>query len=271
MFERLLNILSNKEKINMASQERFGFEWDRYSDLDPNYEIQFKKWVYPLTQDDFKGRKILDAGCGMGRNSYWSLRWGASEVVGFDYDKRSTEAAQRTLKDFNNARVEFKSIYDIDWQDEFDIAFSIGVIHHLGDPKGAMKNLIRAVKPGGKISVWVYGYEGNEWIVRFVSPIRRNITSKLPVGVVHFLSYFLSVPLWFFVKIFKGPGPYLKQLSTFKLWHVQSIVFDHLIPKIANYWRREEARDLLAGFDEIEDIQIYHINNNSWAVLGKKK
>jgi len=28
----------------MASEERFGFEWQKYSEVDPNYEIQFKKW-----------------------------------------------------------------------------------------------------------------------------------------------------------------------------------------------------------------------------------
>ncbi|GAG41092.1 unnamed protein product, partial [marine sediment metagenome] len=91
------------------------------------------------------------------------------------------------------------------------------------------------------------------------------------VGLVHFISYFLSIPLWVFIKIFKGPGLYLKQLSGFKFWHVHSIVFDQLIPKIANYWRQQQAKSLLADFDNLKDIQIYHINNNSWTVIGKKK
>lgn len=255
----------------MSSEDRFGFEWEKYSEIDPNYETQFRKWIYPLREEDFKDKKILDAGCGMGRNSFWPLKWGAREVVGFDIDKRSLEAARKNLKDFNNARIEFKSIYDIGYKDEFDLAFSIGVIHHLEKSREAIKNMISTVKPGGKVLIWVYGYEGNEWIVKLVSPVRKAITSRLPVGLVHFLSYFLSVPLWVVTKIFKGPGPYLKQLACFKFWHVHSIVFDQLIPKIANYWRRDEARSLLADFYELGDIKIYQVNKNSWTVVGTKE
>ncbi len=255
----------------MGSTERFGFEWQKYCQMDPNYKIQFEQWVYPLTMDDFKNKKVLDAGCGMGRNSYWVVKWGAAEVVAFDYDERSVKAAQHNLKEFNNARVEFKNIYEIDWQNEFDIAFSIGVIHHLENPRKAIENLIRALKSGGKILIHVYSYEGNEWVVRFVNPLRKYITSRLPVGIVHFISYFFSVPLWVFVKIFKAPGSYLKQLSGFKFWHVHSIVFDQLIPQIANYWREEEARNLLADFRVIDGVKIYRVNNNSWSVFGKKK
>jgi len=255
----------------MSSEDRFGFEWQKYCQIDPNYEIHFEQWFYPLTKKDFLGKKVLDAGCGMGRNSYWAKKWGADYVVAFDYDKRSVEAAKDNLKEFNNVKVGFKSIYEIDWENEFDIVFSVGVIHHLEDPQKAIKNLIQTLKPGGTILLHVYSYEGNKWLVRFIDPIRKNITSKLPVGLTHFMSYFFSIPLWVFIKVFKGPTPYLKLLSKFKFWHVHSIVFDQLIPKIAHYWRREEAFNLLSQYKNLENVQIYPVNNNSWTILGIKK
>ena len=83
------NVCRNRQKINkMASQERFGFEWKIYSSIEPNHEIQFKRWVYPLSEKDFFGKDVLDAGCGMGRNSYWPLKWGAKSVTAFDFDKK---------------------------------------------------------------------------------------------------------------------------------------------------------------------------------------
>src|SRR3972149_4697859 len=182
----------------MGSVERFGYEWSRYAELDPNYEIQFRKWVAPLEPSFFSGKKVLDAGCGMGRNSYWPLKYGAKEVVAFDFDKRSVRRAKSTLSQFPNFKVELKSIYEVGFKDAFDIAFSIGVIHHLKDPRLALKNLVAALRPSGKLIIWVYGYEGNEWIVKFVDPVRKNITSKLPVGLIHFLSYLCSIPLWVF-------------------------------------------------------------------------
>lgn len=253
----------------MSSQERFGYEWDSYSEIDPKYEGQFARWVHPLTKASFVGKRVLDVGCGMGRNSLWASLWGAAEVVAFDFDKRSVAAATRNLKE-RNAQVHFKSVYEIEWLNEFDIAMSIGVIHHLKDPKLAIRNMARAVRPGGLVVIWVYGYEGNEWIVRYVDPIRKNITSKLPVAFVHLISYFCSIPLWIFVKVFRGPGPYLAQLATFSFRHLHSIVFDQLIPDVANYWKREEA---LALFTDIPGMRVDHVTNtnkNSWTVVATK-
>src|SRR3989339_2153126 len=187
----------------MSSHQRFGYEWDKYSWVAENYEGQFLNWTHPMTSEDWKEKKVLDAGCGMGRNSYWPMKWGAESVTAFDFDERSVARAKETLKDFSSVSVLYKSIYDIEWEDEFDIAFSVGVIHHLKDPQKALTNMVRALKPGGKLLVWVYGYEGNEWIVKYVDPVRIHITSKLPLGLVHVLSYFCSIPLYLFVKILK--------------------------------------------------------------------
>ena len=70
---------------------------------------------------------------------------------------------------------------------QFDMIFSIGVIHHLKFPELALNKLIDALRPGGTILIWVYSYEGNEWIEKLVSPIRKKITSKLPISLLYYL------------------------------------------------------------------------------------
>ncbi|MFA6171569.1 MAG: class I SAM-dependent methyltransferase [Patescibacteria group bacterium] len=254
----------------MASEERFGYEWKKYKNIEAQYELQFKNWVSPLGPADFSGKKVLDAGCGMGRNSYFALKWGAGGLSAFDLDERSVESAKENIKSFSQAKVFKKSIYEIDWKNEFDIAISIGVIHHLKDPGLALKKMYEAIKPGGTLLIWVYSYEGNEWITRLVDPVRKNITSKLPVSLVHFLSYFCSVPLWLFLKAYRGGNQYLKQLAGFKFFHVHSIVFDQLIPEVANYWTKYEAESLLANAG-LKDIRIFRPPNNcGWTVIGIK-
>lgn len=239
--------------------------------MDPAYEQQFRGWIYPLTNDDFKGKMVLDAGCGMGRNSYWPLAWGAEKVISFDHDNRSVEAAKKTLSKFPNSEVFFKSIYEIDWRNKFDIAFSIGVIHHLSNPSLAIDNLIGSLKPGGILLVWVYSLEGSEWIVKFVNPIRKHVTSKMPLVFVHLMSYLCSVPLWFYIKLFNKRNDYLKQLASFKFWHIHSIVFDQLIPDIANYWSKKEVSELF-NRPELKDLRIIRPENNcGWTVIGVKK
>ena len=254
----------------MGSEKRFGYEWKKYHQIDSNYEIQFKGWIQPFKPDIFKNKKVLDAGCGMGRNSFWALEYGAKELAAFDYDQRSVEAAKKNLASFSNAQVEFKSIYQINYQNEFDVVFSIGVIHHLEDPDLAIKKLIKAAKPGGLILIWLYGYENNEWIVKWINPIRKNFTSKLSPSCLHLFSYCLSLPLYLFVRISPQKSPYLKQVSKFKFSHLHSIVFDQLLPKIANYYKREEAKQLLTK-QGLKDVGIFHNNQNSWTVYGYKK
>jgi len=255
---------------NMGSEKRFGYEWQKYHQISPNYELQFRKWISPFGPEIFKNKKVLDAGCGMGRNSYWVLNYGAKEVVSFDYDKRTLEAAKKNLSSFDNAHLEFKSIYNIDYQDKFDVVFCIGVIHHLEKPFLAIENLIRAAKPGGLILIWVYGYENNEQIVKWISPLRKHLTSKLPISVLHLLSYCFSIPLYFFVQLIPQSSPYLKQISQFKFNHLHSIVFDQLLPKIANYYKKEDAEQLLIKH-KLKNIGISHINKNSWTIFGYKK
>src|SRR3989344_134633 len=233
-----------KSVYDAGSTSRFGYEWNKYAKIIPEYELQFLKWVFPLTKKDFKGKKVLDVGCGIGRNSFWPLMYGAKEVVALDYDSRTVEVARRNLLGYKNARVIYNSVYNINFDEEFDISFSIGVIHHLESPEEAVKKMIKATKKNGKVLLWVYGYEGNEPIVKYVNPIRK-ITSRLPVFITYLLSYFFSTPIYFYVKLIPQKTAYFKQLSSFKFWHIHSIVFDQLLPQIANYWKKEEALALL--------------------------
>jgi 2-polyprenyl-3-methyl-5-hydroxy-6-metoxy-1,4-benzoquinol methylase len=44
----------------------FGYEWQKFSTLYPIYENEFLEWIKPIKQDFFRGKLILDAGCGGG-------------------------------------------------------------------------------------------------------------------------------------------------------------------------------------------------------------
>jgi SAM-dependent methyltransferase len=261
--------LQQLRQNNMASTERFAFAWKKFSKIIPEYETQFLGWVHPLVAISFKNKIVLDAGCGIGRNSFWPLKYGAKKLVAFDYDRGTVAIAQKNVSRFNNAKITYQSIYEITYRNQFDIAFSIGVIHHLENPELAVKNLVAATKRGGKILIWVYGQQKNKVLLKLIN-LLRVVTSKMPLFLTFAFALFLTIPLFVYVRIVPQRQIYFQQLSHFRFWHIHSIVFDQLLPKVAHYWTKEEAVNLFAGLD-VKNIRAYPVNGISWTIIAQKK
>lgn len=260
---------TDNPSVGGGSPERFGFEWATYDKIDPNYEKQFRRWLPFYDKSDWLGKNFLDVGCGMGRNSYWPMSYGAANGLAIDVDQRSLEAARRTLRSFSDMQICAKSAYDIDQQNAFDIVFSIGVIHHLEFPEKALERMAAAARPGGDVAIWVYGRENNGWLLWILNPTRKLLFSRLPIRWVHALSIFPTAVLWVALRLGLDQIEYFKQVRTFSFAHLRSIVFDQLLPRIAHYWRRNEVEELMnqAG---LEDIEIAWVNEMSWAARGMK-
>jgi SAM-dependent methyltransferase len=251
-----------------GSPDRFGYSWDRYADLLPAHEEQFRRWT-ACDEGFWRGKRFLDAGCGIGRNAHWPMTYGARGGVALDVDDRTLKRAAHNLSRHPDVEVRKQSIYDIQDAAAFDVAFSIGVVHHLSDPATAVANLVRAVKPGGHVLVWLYGRENNAWIVSLFNPLRRALFSRLPLAMVHALSWPLTAALWCALRLGFPPGAYYRLVRGFSFAHLRAIVFDHMIPRIALYYTRSEARDLLRSAG-LTDVRETWVNENSWSVIGRK-
>jgi len=255
--------------IERGSPERFGYSWDKYAEILPDHEEQFRRWTQPLTPEDWRGQRFLDGGCGIGRNSFWPLRYGAASAVLVDVDERSLGRARANLVDFANAEIRHHSLYEPVEPGGFDIAFSIGVIHHLEHPELATRRLVEAVRPGGRVLVWLYGRENSGWIVWFVTPVRRLLFSWLPLPLVDFLSWPTTAALWLLLRLGLGGTEYFRLIRRFSFRHLRAIVFDHMIPKIARYYREQEAVALLRAAGLVE-VSAHWVNEMSWTVIGRK-
>lgn len=252
-----------------GSPDRFGYEWGEYDEIRPEYETQFLKWTPFMRPEDWKDVSFIDVGCGMGRNSYWPLEYGAAKSFSIDVDDRTLASAKRTLARFPHATVQKASAYDIPHVDTFDVAFSIGVIHHLEFPDLALAAMTKSVKPGGRVMIWVYGYENNEWIVKFFDPFRKAIFSRLPIKVVHHLSIYPTFLLYWALRLGLAQIAYFRLIRTFTFRHLRSIVFDQMLPKIAHYWPRETVIEMLQR-QGLSDVRVEWVNEMSWTAIGTK-
>jgi len=98
--------------------------------------------------------RILDAGCGSGRNMVELAHHGA--VTGVELSETSVVLARQR----NVGEVLEGSVMDMPFDDAaFDLAVSLDVIEHLQDDVGALGELRRVTEPGGALLVTVPAYQ----------------------------------------------------------------------------------------------------------------
>lgn len=98
------------------------------------------------------GRRVLDAGCGLGYGSRMLRRAGASEVVGVDIAAGVIEAAARG--DEPGLRFEVGDLNGLDFEDgHFDLVVCLEVIEHVHDQRRLIAELSRLLSPEGILVV----------------------------------------------------------------------------------------------------------------------
>ena len=264
------------KRIDERTVSDFGAQWTRFPENEGWLSSVdcLQDHLGPLMAvDEFEDSTVADIGSGSGRTVNMLLDAGAGRVIGIEpsdayYVLESAVADRRD-------RVEL--VHDIGeavaHQNDLDYVVSLGVLHHIVDPSPVVRAAYDALKPGGKMIVWLYGHEGNEAYLRVFNPV-RTLTKRLPDWSLHMFALVLNAMLAVYIPMCRiVPLPmrdYMLNHLAKVGWRMRRItVFDQLNPAYAKYYRQEEARRLLedAGYD---DVQLYHRHGYSWTVVGKK-
>jgi len=278
-FSDLETVATDKQE----TAENFGWQWTHFTQEDTRYADQFLGWLQPVTPEFFKGKVVIEGGCGKGRHTQLAAEWGARDVVGIDLSA-AVETAYTATRHLPNAHIVQTDIYNLPLDRSFDYAFSVGVLHHLPDPKGGFESLASKVKPGGHISAWVYGAENNEWITRWVNPVREKLTSRMNQRALLQLSKIPAASVYLATKLIYGPlnksrtgesiakhlfyNDYLKAIAPFGWREQHTIVFDHLVAPTAFYLSRQEFEKWWSDIGAKDVVITWH-NKNSWCGFGR--
>ncbi len=275
--------LDQVEADKAATAANFGWQWQHFTQSDEKYDQQFLGWIAPVEKQFFKDKVVLEGGCGKGRHTQLAARWGARDVVGIDLSS-AVETAFAATRDLPNAHIVQADIYNLPVGRQFDYAYSVGVLHHLPDPRAGFQSLTAKVKSGGHISAWVYGAENNEWITRWINPLRERMTSRMNPRALLQLSKIPTAFMFAATKMVYGPlnrsprgaalagllfyNEYLKSISKFGWREQHTIVFDHLVAPTAFYISRDEFADWWSQIGA-QDVEISWHNRNSWRGFGR--
>ena len=271
------------EQQQRETAAAFGWQWQHFSELHPEFEDQFLDWLYPIDRNVFSGKRVLDVGCGTGRHAYLSARFGAREVVAVDLSG-AVEAARTNLAALENVHVVQGDLLRLplrraDQGGGFDLIYSIGVLHHLPDPHAGFRALLPYLRPGGTIAVWLYGHENNGLVRHGVEPLRK-LTTKMPRPALRAVAWPLAVAFHGVAKGMYRPlshsrvgrslplGEYLSSVADFSFRQNYGIVFDQLSAPTAAYIRGPELQGWFAE-SGLSDVQISHRHGNSWRGCGR--
>ena len=132
-----------------------------------------------LKSIDFKDRKVLEIGTGVGTDARTIISLGGS-YHGINVDSGSAEMTRTALKEFGVVGdVRQASALEIPFEEEhFDIVYSFGVLHHIPEVDKAITEIHRVLKPGGLLVIMLY----NKPSINYQVEIRRM--RKWGLGVI---------------------------------------------------------------------------------------
>lgn len=254
----------------------FGRQWTRYTSNDGFYAslALFRDICGPLIPaESLRGASVGDIGSGTGRIVSMLIAAGADRVVAVEPSDAYSVLQQNTAEWADRIEYVKGPGEAIPAGRDLDFVFSIGVLHHIYDPAPVVEAAYNALRPGGKMLVWLYGHEGNEAYLRFVEPLRR-ITVKLPQPLLAGISHLLNLCLGLYIPLCRVlPLPlrgYMNNVIGHFSWGKRYLViYDQLNPTVARYYREAEAKALLeaGGFT---NVRLHHRHGYSWTVIGEK-
>jgi len=109
--------------------------------------------------EDFAGKRILDAGCGTGQRANGVAKmFPKAQVIGVDMTSASLDAARKMAASNNLSNIEYRQcdLLELDLGLEFDVIISSGVMHHLEDPIKGLSRLRTHLSDTGVAMIWLY-------------------------------------------------------------------------------------------------------------------
>ncbi len=135
-------------------------KWDAH-DYQKSSAAQFKLGCELIAKLKLKGSEsVLDIGCGDGKvTAEIATRLPHGSVTGIDSSQEMIDLACRTFPhtEFPNLRFIHKDACQLDFHQEYDIAFSNAVLHWVRDHRAVLKGIYTGLKNPGRLLLQMGG------------------------------------------------------------------------------------------------------------------
>jgi uncharacterized protein YbaR (Trm112 family)/SAM-dependent methyltransferase len=229
----------------------YSYQWRKFKQMFPEWEQVFLDSIKPVAPEFFRGKVGIDGGCGFGRSIFYAAKYGA-EMIGLDLSE-AIEAARENTRHLPGVQLVQGDIFHPPVKrGSLDFAYSIGVLHHLPDPKAGFLSLTRLVKPGAPVFIWVYLRGRGRQIAAFTA--MRAVSTRMPLRLLNVVTLGLAAGQWL---LWILPHKLLTQVGAARLADripfslyarypfrtLHTDWFDGLAVPLQNYYRREDIAE----------------------------
>jgi len=183
---------------NLETSKKFSAQWsmwDKKSTIWGWDRDRMKDFFYKNIHrqaNELKDKVVIDLGCGHGIYSTIMAEAGC-QTTAFDISDGFLKLAP-TLTDEIKSRIFFiqGDISNLPLKEnQFDLVWSCGVLHHTPNTKDSFMKATRIVKEGGRLYVWLYKPVYYTKILTFI----RLFTTRMPDAILLPICY-LTAPLF---------------------------------------------------------------------------
>lgn len=193
LYELLYKLTHDMENaVDLAAfqvQEVFANQWEnlkegKYLLSDPWFKENVSRILYEeeiqIKPEWFKGKNVLDVGCGNGRWAYGFAELGAN-ITAVDINQIAIDETKKVIDSFDIKKEFYISPVESLSQNlpskKYELVFSWGVLHHCESFYKSLNEIVKFVSPKGILYLYLYGRESLSYsddIELFKERIRYN-------------------------------------------------------------------------------------------------
>jgi uncharacterized protein YbaR (Trm112 family)/SAM-dependent methyltransferase len=243
------------EKMFKKTQGMFATQWKKWGRSDRLFgftDDEAREWfLRDLTSKDvdadyFKGKTVLEVGCGHGR-FVQILNDLCDEYVALDLGS-GVDLAHEITQDRPKVHIIQANAMSPPLKEEsFDYVWSHGVLHHTPSTKDAFIAISKLPKAGtGRIYIWVYHKGGFIW--EYGNRLVRSVTTRLPSSVMHVIAYSL-VPLLYLIPAY-NKDVNLSHMSWAECalsthdWLSPKYQWHHSVEEVMSWYQKKGYKDI---------------------------
>jgi ubiquinone/menaquinone biosynthesis C-methylase UbiE len=251
-------------------QSRLSQEADRrrYFKEISQKRFQGREWHVPSIAkfDSFRGKDVLEIGCGVGTDGIEFARNGAN-YVGVDLTPSSVELTRERFKLFGvPGRFEVANAEEgLPLPDaSVDHVYSFGVIHHSPAPEKIVGEIYRVLRSGASFTVMLYNRSSINYYVEIMFLRRLFKWCLLPKFMPRLIAAVTGFDRW---KL-EGHRDLLKKRKNISKEEWISMNTDGPFCPLARVYDHDEAAALFKDFENVRQ-EVWEFNVDHWSLIGK--